>query len=695
MNMISAAKQKLQSVFSWKTSRASFIRLAVFLGFSLLVFVLFPYLILEDPPEGYIPFYVRSTAVLFLLIAVRSLLFFLRVNIKEKARRIWNGILLLVYPLICCAFVECINETYLVTGKFSMDELRDWAGNYLCYLLLFSLIYAISRRAALTTLLAGGATLLFGIATYFTTQFRGSPILPWDLQSFGTAMDVVGNYEFIVTVPMAVSLFLLLCMAGLISVLAPNYRVQSKKQKITGRLIPAALFVVLTVALLPLDILSTMGISVWPWNQRESTRITGVMAGFLGNIQFVMVDKPEGYSPTTVANLGEEVQNLPDPEPLGEPEEKPTVIAIMNESLTDYMTIAEKDNGIASDYLPFIHSLMEQEGTISGTAYSSVFGGNTCDSEYEFLTGNSMYFLPGGCVPYQQYVKTEQTSLVSTLKSQDYTCRAIHPGTETAWSRNTAYDHLGFDHFTYANLFHEKREMERTLTSDASNYKQLIYEYETHKANEDNPLFIFNVTIQNHGGFKVADYPSTVEITLGDYPQIEQYLTLAKKSDEAFEDLIAYFENQEEPVVLLMFGDHWPNIPYEAEYLEEIMDIDDFDNARGEDLMKKYQVPYLIWANYPLTDTDEGDLSLNYLHNLLLRSADLKYTAFDKYLENFRQTLPVITSKGIIDSKGNTYTLGDKGPYSDLLNEYYTFQYNQTLDKTAKDSSLFTINDQE
>lgn len=693
--MISTAKQKIQSVFTFKKSKASFIQLAVFLMFSAAVFVCFPYLILEDPPEGYMPFYVRSTAIFSLLIAIRVLFFFLRVNISDKARRICSGILLLVYPLLCCIFVECINETYLSTGKLTADDLRDWAGNYLCYLLLFSLIYAIFRRAALTTLLGGGVTLVFGIATYFTTQFRGSPILPWDLQSFGTAMDVVNNYEFIVTVPMAVSVFLLLCMAGLASVLAPDYRKHSAKQRITERLVPAALCAALTVALLPLNLLSTMGISVWPWNQKESTKMTGVMAGFVGNIQFVMVEKPQGYSPTAVAGLGEEIKNLPEPEPLGSPEKKPTVIAIMNESLTDYMTIAENDTGIAQDYLPFIHSLMEEPGTISGTAYSSVFGGNTCDSEYEFLTGNSMHFLPGGSVPYQQYVKTEQTSLVSTLKSQDYTCLAIHPGSETAWSRNTAYEHLGFDHFTYAYIFYNKREMERSLTSDPANYRQVILEYENHKANSTNPLFIFNVTIQNHGGYKIEDYPSTVEISSGNYPQTEQYLTLAKKSDEAFQDLIAYFKEQEEPVVLLMFGDHWPSIADENDYYEDIMGIEDLDNAAGEDLMKKYQVPYLVWANYPLSETDEGDMSLNYLKNLLLRSAGLECTPFDKYLDNLRQTLPVITSKGIIDSSGGAYTLGDDGPYSDLLNEYYMLQYNQTMDRTGKDQSLFTINTQE
>ena len=69
------------------------------------------------------------------------------------------------------------------------------------------------------------------------------------------------------------------------------------------------------------------------------------------------------------------------------------------------------------------------------------------------------------------------------------------------------------------------------------------------------------MTIQNHGGYEDEDYETTVQVNEvpGEYPQAEQYLSLTKKSDEALEYLIDYFSQQEEPVVILFFGDHWPN----------------------------------------------------------------------------------------------------------------------------------------
>ena len=38
----------------------------------------------------------------------------------------------------------------------------------------------------------------------------------------------------------------------------------------------------------------------------------------------------------------------------------------------------------------------------------------------------------------------------------------------------------------------------------------------------------------------------------------EQYLTLANETDQAFQMLVDYFSQQEEPTIILMFGDHQP-----------------------------------------------------------------------------------------------------------------------------------------
>ena len=77
--------------------------------------------------------------------------------------------------------------------------------------------------------------------------------------------------------------------------------------------------------------------------------------------------------------------------------------------------------------------------------YSSVKGGNTANTEFEFLTGLSMYFLPTGSIPYQQYIKSEVPSLASQLSSVGYTSVSMHPYYPKGWNRDTVYDDLGFE----------------------------------------------------------------------------------------------------------------------------------------------------------------------------------------------------------------------------------------------------------
>ena len=294
-----------------------------------------------------------------------------------------------------------------------------------------------------------------------------------------------------------------------------------------------------------------------------------------------------------------------------------------------------------------------------------------------------------GSKPYQQYVDHDQTSLVSLLKDgYGYECVAIHPGQRSAWQRDTAYEYLGFDEFVDVSEFDVDRELEHGLTSDISSYDQVIYEYE-HR-DQDKPLFLFNVTIQNHGGYEDEDYPTTVQVeeAPGEYPQTEQYLSLTKKSDEALEYLLDYFSQVDEPVVVLFFGDHWPNL--EEGFLSQLLG-EDAGNLSFENVMKEYQVPFVIWANYPLEGEKIDAVSLNYLSGLLLRAAGLEGTDYTNFLENLRQTLPVITAMGVMDKDGNLYKNGEETPYDDLLNQYNILQYNNAFGGDGKCMDAFIL----
>ena len=95
--------------------------------------------------------------------------------------------------------------------------------------------------------------------------------------------------------------------------------------------------------------------------------------------------------------------------------------------------------------MPFFKSL--QQEAVGGELYVSVKGGNTANTEFEFLTGSTMQFLPTGSTPYQAYVKRELPSLASYLKQYGYETLACHFASGSNWNRDQVYPLLGFDTF--------------------------------------------------------------------------------------------------------------------------------------------------------------------------------------------------------------------------------------------------------
>ena len=662
---------------NWIAGAAVLLFAAVLFGWEV-----FLHLTAEEPFLS-LPAFVGYSAGFWALSLVTAAACLVQVELPLWVNRWVSGGLLLLLPLGFFLAVDLINSTQVLQFSF----LKGLA-NYLCYLMVFAFLYALSRKLWVTVLSGGFLFLGFGIANYFVVESRGQPILPWDIQGVGTAMTVFRGYAYRPTPVMTLAAMGFL-LAVVVSVKLTTGEKPSKRFRVTERGVALGMASALFIMLFPMNIMAGMGISVWAWNQKSSSEMTGITAGFFANCQFLMVDKPAGYSSAQVKEVSEEVSQLEDPEPVGDPQELPTIIAIMNESFTDLGAVGEGNVTFSQDNLPFLHSLQESGDVVWGTAYSSVYGGNTCNSEYEFLTGNTTAFLPVGSKPYQQYLDEKQTSLVSLLgDTYGYECVAVHPGDHSAWQRDEAYPALGFDEFIDVDRFDVHRRLEHGLTSDRSSYDQVIYEYE-HR-DKEKPLFLFNVTIQNHGGYDDEDYPTTVQVEQapGEYPQTEQYLSLTKKSDQALEYLIDYFSQQEEPVVVLFFGDHWPNL--EPEFLSMLLGQDS-ENLSFENIMREYQVPFFIWANYDLEGEEIEAVSLNYLSGLLLRAAGLEGTDYTNYLEDLRQTLPVITAVGMLDQEGNWYKNGDATPYDDLLNEYNILEYNNAFGGNGKRMETFTL----
>lgn len=655
---------------------------------AIVLFAFFPYVLTRKNVEERTADDFLFSALLVLFTLLAGFFQLLHIDISQRKRKYISLVFLFLFPFLNFLAVEGINQTDVLTEPIGIVRLLP---NYLCYLMLYAFLHLLSRRVMMTCWTGSLITLIFGIANYYVTIFRNSPILPWDLRSAGTAAEVAGRYEFIVTDAMVFFVLLTIVMLSLLSKLQPDHQGDTAGWKIKERVVSGMLAVGLFVAILPMNLLSALGVEVWAWNQTVSSSSTGIVAGFMANMKYMMVEKPEDYSGETLDALQEQVQSKPAPAALGDPGKQPTIIAVMCESMSDMLT-TNPELKLTRDNMPFIHSLQQnRQNVIAGTAYSSVFGGDTCNSEYEFLTGNSMAFFPIGSTPYQQYVTTPQNSLVGILQNYGYRTVAIHPAKATNWQRDQVYENFGFDAFTDYYGFHTEKVKERGYTNDESCYDEVIYEYENRDENQ--PLFTFMITIANHGGYEMEDYPAAVEIAAGrddttDYSEANQYLTSSLSSDKAFEKFIGYFEKEEEPVVILFFGDHWPYAG-DAKQMEKLLGVEDYNDLSKEELMKRQQVPYLVWANYPLAQPENQDTSLNYLSVLLMRAAGLETTPYQNFLSDVSRTVPAITGVGMMDQAGQVYYPDEETPYDELLQGYTILQYNNVFDKDDSRTELF------
>lgn len=233
----------------------------------------------------------------------------------------------------------------------------------------------------------------------------------------------------------------------------------------------------------------------------------GFAVTFLMDLKYLTVDKPEGYD---AADAKETLKSYETEEKDAEEGELPNVIVIMDEAFSDPAVLGDIQTN--EDYMPFIHSLQQgADHTVTGYLNVSVKGGNTANTEFEFLTGNTMAFLPSGSIPYQQYINGEIPSLVSYLDGLGYDTYAMHPYYATGWNRDKIYPDLGFSHAYFIDAFTAPSYV-RKYVDDASCMKKIIDIYESKQKGQ--PMFLFNVTMQNHSPYTEA-YPNlTQDISL-------------------------------------------------------------------------------------------------------------------------------------------------------------------------------------
>ena len=569
----------------------------------------------------------------------------------------------LVIPLGCFYTFETLTHQ-----MSTMIELAKRL-NIAFYYWLFLFVFFIAGRTSISMAICVAAIAIIGVGNYFVVMFRSNPIVPWDIYSFETAMSVADNYVFSVDWALAehIAMFILMLIVGV----RTNIRLNKKILRpilTVAMCIPAYFY----ISYLWQDNLErNTGLNDTLFNAKYMHSKDGFFVSFILDIHFLQIEEPKNYSDEYALSL----LNEQEVEKVETPEELPDIIAIMDETFSDPAVLGEFETN--KDYMPFVHSILRGEvaNTISGYTDVSVLGGNTANSEFEFLTGNSMAFFPNGSVPYLQYIRDGISTIVPQLEEYGYTTYGTHPYRAKGWNREFIYDLMGFDYRYFQGSFPFEDKL-RNYVSDEADFKSIL----EWRNNTEGPFFMFNVTMQNHSNYGgdfdnfdpqiVAKFKNT-----SSNKYLNKYLSLMYETDQDVASLLSELSQSDRKTIVVFWGDHQPNDyvvrPIYKEYGH------DFDNQTYEQQQQRQKTPFFIWANYDIQEQTNVEISLNYLNILLFETAGLQLDEYQTFRKNLWQgQIPMMNAVGYRNDDGDLVEYDDAPEeIQNLLNEYQNIQY--------------------
>ncbi len=495
-----------------------------------------------------------------------------------------------ILSIILTFVVEClVRDSVGKAAKFMFFKPHLFLFNVLIMFITFTFTLLLKKRLP-AAILVSLIWLLFGITDYIEGQFRVTPFNAMDLALIFSVKSIFLKY-------LSVSELVLIITAILLALaLVVLLFIKGKKAQVDFKV--AAITIATTLALLFVSSATFTHTGILP-EKFESLGSAYNNYGFSYCFTVGIFDrgikKPKGYSKdkidqikdtdppeTTDPTPPEDTQTPPD-QVVSPQTGKPNVIFLQLESFLDgaeFINLSPTENPT-----PNFTSLKEKYP--HGHLYVPTVGTGTVNTEFEILTGINITLFGTAEYPYQTILRTTSCeSLAFNLKENGYTAHAVHNYNGNFYNRNEVYANLGFDSFTSGEYMQNLEYTPRGWEKDAI-LADYIMKCLDSTEGED---LVFGITVQAHGRYPTKKPKGELAIDLTGAESQEEYWTYRyyfdqlRQTDALIGDLIARVEERGEPTIIVMYGDHIPNIEY----------LDSADLATGD----TYQTEYIIWDNF-------------------------------------------------------------------------------------------------
>ncbi len=587
---------------------------------------------------------------------------------KKQNRSFFSSIELQHILILLSSISLIIFSDYIFRGslfKTSLWLFSNPISAFLTWFIVLNIIYLLTSifnnyRIGISS--ASILIILFSIINRIKYDFRGIPFIPEDLYLNNEILIILNVLLDSGIIKLMLLSFISISFMTFLIMNLPKFKLKNKNR-----------FFLLIISIIFLfSIIKTNLLHQIPLKEKSINCLeNGFILFFVSNINNNQINLPLEYIvndlKTLKINKGNNVRSN---------SVKPNIIIIMSEAFWDINKI--KEIGFSKDPTPTINRLKPK--SIYGYLESPIFGGGTANTEFELLTGNSTHFYNPGYMVYPNQIKKPIISLSSILKKQEYNCKAIHPFKNWYWNRREVYKYMGFDEYISEEYLINPK-YKGFFISDEYVTDLIINEIDR----ADDPLFIFAVTMQNHGPFndnRYKNYPKDIEVLGKVSPEslqiLQTYTQGIYDADKALGKLVDYCSNASKPTIILFLGDHLPALGKDYKVYREMGYLSE-NNIDHTNKINLTSVPFILWSNYKTESKDLGLLNLSFIGPYLLEYSGLDMPNYFKFLQHFSKEIPVISRSYAIDKKGNIISSNNER-YISYNDDYMLVQQNILYD---------------
>lgn len=611
-----------------------------------------------------------------IIVLVGGFACYFSILLKEKSSRWISVIKCLLLLMISFLLWITLEVGCNYSSEFDFFEIapRYIVLNVLTILAIINVINCITIRWWISTLFTGVAIFTISVVNYYVIQFHAMPLSINEIRNFGTALEVIGSYQFKINryiAYMIVFFAFVIAFIYLLKRMEKENRFLWKQILIRDIALGLMSFAIVYKGYFAENAVKSAKNIEYAW--QDTFHEYGYVACSIDLIRqaIEVIQEPKGYSETRIEELADLLEtNSEEYNTSG----KPDIILILNETFFDLRQITD----IETDQ-EFLSNWDSMTNVVRGYAVAPLAGGGTNCSEYELLTGNSLQLMPG-ITPFYVLDLINANGIASNLNELGYKTLAAHSEWENSYNRKQSYPNLGFQitHFDTDFVDKEYYGNRQYYETDSCLYKNLITWYNEMPA--DNPRFLYLLTIQNHGDWNINDSNDDIVHVKTDFGAttdlVNEYLSCIKQSDDALKDLMNYLRAVDRPVLVCMVGDHSPGFA---------SGIIDSNYSQAEQNIRLRGTPFMIWSNYGLENKDLGYISMNYLPSVILETAGLQLSPYYTYMQQLQQMVPIVSSYGkYYDTMLNEYDYDEKTEYTKMINDYFYLEYNNLIESNRK-----------